>query len=118
MNAMDANGAKPVCLNLGPMSSNRRVSADVLPGCLPESDCNDATPVLFQRYCKSFYKLFMSNYRHSSESPTAKRPSVDDRRLSEERVAFMNELLDQWETMCEYHCPIGIPAFLPAVGEG
>ncbi|XP_063543147.1 dual serine/threonine and tyrosine protein kinase-like [Cydia strobilella] len=46
--------------------------------------------------------------RHSDDSPLSKRLTVrysEDRleRLSEERVAFMNELLDQWELM--FHPP-------------
>ncbi|XP_073965573.1 uncharacterized protein [Choristoneura fumiferana] len=68
--------------------------------------CSDATESTEdRRYCtedlpESDQELLEGVLRHSSESPTSKRLSIDDRRLSEERVAFMNELLDQWETMC------------------
>ncbi|XP_073958601.1 dual serine/threonine and tyrosine protein kinase-like [Choristoneura fumiferana] len=67
--------------------------------------CSDATESTEdRRYCtedlpESDQELLEGVLRHSSESPTSKRLSIDDRRLSEERVAFMNELLDQWETM-------------------
>ncbi|KAL0810224.1 hypothetical protein ABMA28_011006 [Loxostege sticticalis] len=36
---------------------------------------------------------------HTEESPPPKKISTDSRRLNEEQIAFMNELLDQWELM-------------------
>ncbi|XP_053618881.1 dual serine/threonine and tyrosine protein kinase-like isoform X2 [Plodia interpunctella] len=51
---------------------------------LPESDQDLMEPVL----------------RRTQESPINSKKSTANRRLREEQIGFMNELLDQWELMC------------------